>query len=85
MVMMEELLSGICNVVWIYPDGSKKVIFTTLNQDILAQVGVVHRPGHLYDFKRKKYIKFDRRVKFVMLIDELDELEEVDAFANLFT
>ena len=36
MVMMEELLRGICNVVWVYPDGSKKVIFTTLNQDILV-------------------------------------------------
>lgn len=85
MVMMEEVLRGICNVVWVYPDGSKKVIFTTLNQDILAQVGVVYRPEHFYDFKRKKYIKFDRSVRFVMLLDELDELEEVDAFANLFT
>ena len=46
---------------------------------------MVYRPEHFYDFKRKKYIKFDRSVRFVMLLDELDELEEVDAFANLFT
>lgn len=82
--MIEDLLDGICIIAFIYPDDSKKVIHTSLNKDILAQVGVKPRPGFLYDFVRKVFVKFDPAVQKVQLLQDLDELGEVDSFANQF-
>ena len=47
--MMEILLKGIGWVVQTFSDGSKRVVRTTLNQDILRTYGVTAKNGYLFN------------------------------------
>ena len=82
--MFNDLLNGICIVSLIYADGSRKFLYTTLNRDILCRVGVDYQLGYLYDFKLKRWFRYDYDVTNVEILDNIDNQREVDKFANNF-
>lgn len=52
---MEILINGIGWVVLMFTDESKRVIRTTLNQNILSKLGVTARSGYLFNLDSGYY------------------------------
>lgn len=54
---MKELKNGIAYVVFVFRDGTRQTIRTTLNQEILKRYGVTQRDKFLYDISHAEYVR----------------------------
>lgn len=81
--MLEILKNGIGYLVLIYPDGSKRIIHTTLNSKILLENGATYIEGHVYDLDRKEQVAYTKNCK-ISITEERPKLEGVDGFVSQF-
>ena len=83
--MFDKLVSGVCYVTFVFDDGTRQTIHTTLNEEILRKSGAVLKPDFLFDLDRLRYIGFRRDADEVLIDEEKPQvLEEVLRFANRF-
>lgn len=82
---MEELQKRVCFVTFEFDDGSKQIIKTTLNKEILLQYGAAPKDGFLYDISHAEYVKLRTDATNVIISTERPESKGVlDSFANRF-
>jgi hypothetical protein len=80
---IENLKQELCWVVFRFGDGSLKYLQTTLNQQLLAGIGV--RQDALFDFELREWVELRRLTGARLEIyDVKPELREVDIFASKF-
>ena len=79
------LENGSAWVVWIYSDGSRKSIHTTLDAGVLQKYGVAAKENFLYDLDHHEYVPFREDVVEVEIFEEKPEnRKEVLKFASRF-
>ena len=84
-IFMEELNKKLCYVLFTFADGTKQMIRTTLNRDILRNYGVSPRKGQLFDVLHSEWIYVRSDASYVDISEEKPEMEgKLDAFANRF-
>lgn len=82
---MDDLNMTICFVTFIFSDGSRQTIRTTLNHDLLCTYGVSQRDGYLYDFKHAEYVPMREDAVSVEVSQEEPDTERgLIGFANRF-
>lgn len=82
---MEELQKQVCFVTFEFDDGTKQIIKTTLNQQILLQYGAAPKDGFLYDIAHAEYVKLRTDAINIVILTEKPVSEGVlDSFANRF-
>lgn len=74
---MEDLINGICFVVFEFGDGTHQTIRSTLNKDILLQYGAAPKENYLYDIAHAEYVKIREDAVNVMVSKEKPVSEEV--------
>lgn len=84
-ISMEELLNGICYVVFVFTDGTRQTVHTTLNNQILKTYGVTPKPEMVYDLDHAEYVRIRRDAVSVDVTTEKPKVEEaLNHFANRF-
>ena len=83
---MEELQKGFAWVTLTYEDNSVKILYTTLNKEILTRKGITLPNNNLYDFNFREYVRFDNSKIIDIAISKDKPLfeQEVLNFANRF-
>lgn len=81
--MLDLLKTGFGWITLTYNDGSKKILKTTLNNELLNKEGVALVEDSLYDFIKKEYVKLPENAT-LEVTKEKPELNEVNEFANRF-
>ena len=77
------LENGSAWVEWIFCDGSRRSIHTTLDTNILEKFGVTAKENFLYDLEHREYVPFRKDVAEVNVLAEKPEnRKEVLKFAN---
>ena len=77
--------NGSAWVEWIFCDGSRRSIHTTLDTNILEKFGVTAKENFLYDLEHREYVPFRKDVAEVNVLAEKPEnRKEVLKFANRF-
>lgn len=72
-------------VVFTYPDGSKRVIRTTLNQEVLAAVKPAPSDDFLFDLDKLFWVPLPTKEEVqVAVYEQRPVLSEVDEFVNRF-
>ena len=82
---MEELEEKLCYVLFTFDDGTKQMIRTTLNRDILRNYGVSPREGQLFNVLHSEWVYVRSDASYVDVSGEKPEMEgKLNAFANRF-
>ena len=80
---MFNILNDIGYAVITYDDGSKRVVRTTLNPDILGDNGITNLGENLFDLDRKRTIPIEGDVELVPTFNEV-EVDEFNGFLQKF-
>lgn len=78
------LLNGDGWVSFVYPDQSRKVFRTTLNQNLLKSLGITQGSSTLYDLDREEHVKIPKNVVTYISKDKPKFDRSVDEFVNRF-
>ncbi len=79
------LENGTAWVTWIYLDGSRRSIHTSLDTEVLKQFGVEAKENFLYDLDHREYVPFREDVAEVEISEKKPEnRKEVLKFASRF-
>ena len=81
--MLEILKEGFGWITLTFSDGSKKILKTTLNTEILNNNGVALMEDKVYDFEKKEYTVLPENAS-LEVTEEKPKLDEVNEFANRF-
>lgn len=84
-ISMEELLNGIGYVAFIFTDGTRQTVHTTLNNQILKTYGVTPKQETIYDLDHAEYVRIRRDAVSVEVTTVKPKVEEaLNHFANRF-
>lgn len=83
--MLDILKNGVGWVTMRYPDGSVRVIKTTMREDILEKYGAELKNDRCYDLVRGEYVLFSDTVSNIEVSSDIPVFDdEVINFANRF-
>ena len=82
---MPELEKDLNWVTFVFDDDTRMSLYTTLNKDILSEIGIAPKRGYLFDFNSLKFVEIREDAISVEITQSKPTYEEgVLKFASKF-